>query len=134
MHGDTSQKMWVYRNTAMAGWVVDSSVSDKVIAIKGGSQAYKVSGGTTAGTWTQPSHTLTPSEIPAHSHPTKINTNTPNSSNPSADYLANATFYRAASNDTNPNMVANNTRGGAHHHGNAYRPAAAVGTLQYLAL
>ena len=51
MHGDTSQKIWIYRNTAMSGWVVDASITDRVIAIKGGSQAYNVNGGNTAGSW-----------------------------------------------------------------------------------
>ena len=28
MHGDASQKMWIYRNAAMSGWAVDSGVSE----------------------------------------------------------------------------------------------------------
>lgn len=71
LHGDTNQKLWVYRNTAMAGWKVDAGVSDRVLALKkvGGTYA---TGGATAGTWTQPNHLHTgPSHThtgPSHSH------------------------------------------------------------------
>jgi len=51
MHGDVNQKIWVYRNTAMSGWAVDSSITDRVISLKGGSYAYNVNGGNTAGSW-----------------------------------------------------------------------------------
>ena len=50
MVGDASQKMWVYRDSAMTGWVVDSSVTDKVLSIKGGSTY--TTGAATAGSWT----------------------------------------------------------------------------------
>lgn len=50
MHGDADQKVWVYRDSAMSGWVVDSSVSDKVLALKGGT-TYTAGGGV-AGSWT----------------------------------------------------------------------------------
>lgn len=49
--GDSSSKIWVYRNDAVEGMVVDTSVTDKLLAIKGGSQAYNVNGGNTAGSW-----------------------------------------------------------------------------------
>ena len=48
--GDASQKMWVYRNDTCEGWLVDSSITDVALAIKGGSQAYNVNGGNLAGT------------------------------------------------------------------------------------
>ena len=50
--GDASSKVWAYRNDAVEGMVVDTSVTDKVLAIKGGSQDYNVNGGNTAGNWT----------------------------------------------------------------------------------
>jgi len=49
MTGDADQKIWVYRNSAMTGWVIDSSVQDVVLAAKGGS-TYGTAG-TTAGSW-----------------------------------------------------------------------------------
>ncbi|MEW6670236.1 MAG: hypothetical protein AB1427_00950 [Thermodesulfobacteriota bacterium] len=61
MHGDLSQKGWVYRNAAMDGWAVDSTVTDRVLALKGGTGLYNVSGGTVAGeTW---------ANLKAHTHP-----------------------------------------------------------------
>ena len=69
MHGDTSQKIWVYRNTAMTGWAVDAGVSDKVLALKGG--ATYTTGATSAGTWTQPNHVHTG---PNHDHTSTAHT------------------------------------------------------------
>ena len=50
MHGDTSQRMWVYRNGAMSGWAVSGSATDRVLAVKGGGTY--TTGGANAGTWT----------------------------------------------------------------------------------
>ena len=50
--GDTDSKIWAYRNDAVEGMVIDSTVTDSVIALKGGTQAYNVNGGNTAGNWT----------------------------------------------------------------------------------
>lgn len=67
--GDLNTKIWQYRNDATPGWVIDNSVTDKVIALKGGSDGYNVSGGTIGGSYshthTGPSHTHTG---PSHSH------------------------------------------------------------------
>jgi hypothetical protein len=50
--GDANQKMWVYRNDTCEGWTIDATVTDRVLALKGGSDAYNVDGGVTAGeTW-----------------------------------------------------------------------------------
>lgn len=50
MTGDLNQKIPVYRNDQMDGWVIDTSVTDKIIAVKGGSTY--TTAGTTAGSWT----------------------------------------------------------------------------------
>ena len=47
----SGRKVWLYENTAPTGWTIATSVGDKLIAVKGGSDAYNVSGGTMAGTW-----------------------------------------------------------------------------------
>jgi len=52
----TGRKVYLYENTAPTGWSI-TAVTDKVLAVKGGSDAYNATGGTAAGTWTQPSHT-----------------------------------------------------------------------------
>jgi len=58
-------KMYFYENTAPLGWTIDSSCADALLAVKGGSNAYKADGGNQAGTWTQPNHTHTG---PSHTH------------------------------------------------------------------
>lgn len=76
--GSSSLKMWLYLNTAEEGWVIDSGVTDKVLSLKGGSQAYNTGGGSNAGTWTQPNHTHGNGSLagPSHAH------STPNHSHP----------------------------------------------------
>jgi len=59
MHGDGSEKRLVYRNVAMDGYLRDDTVTDKVIALRGG--AIYLAGAATAG-----SFTLT--DFPAHNH------------------------------------------------------------------
>jgi hypothetical protein len=51
MHGDEDSLMWFHTNTAQPGWVIDSSVTDAVVALKGGTEAYNRTGGGTAGSW-----------------------------------------------------------------------------------
>lgn len=52
LEGDAGQKMWVYRNDTCEGWTIDATVTDRVLALKGGSDAYNANGGTNAGeTW-----------------------------------------------------------------------------------
>lgn len=74
---ESGTKAWFYQNTAPAGWTVKADVSNCLLAVRGGTAAYKVWGGVTAGTWVQPSHThetgehiLTAAEcaIRSHSH------------------------------------------------------------------
>jgi len=142
MHGDTDQKVWVYRDSAMDGWAVDSSVTDRVIAVKGGSEAYNVSGGNLAGTWTQPSHSHT---TPAHQHDIPIGyssgnaglavsyANGPNTTTGykifyGDKYFSDATYPWLRT----PSGGAGTTSSTSPS--NTWRPAAAVGTLQYLDL
>ncbi len=137
--GTASLKLWLYLNAAEEGWAIDATVTDRVLALKGGSQAYNVSGGTNAGTWTQPSHQLVASEIPAHDH------------GASGDHTHDITGYESDGGSWSVASVqAGNSHSlpaaaqadgdhthtsvggdGAHDHGTTYRPSAAVGTLQY---
>ena len=120
----TGRKVYLYENTAPTGWSI-TAVTDKVLAVKGGAQAYNVNGGNTAGTWTQPSHTLTSAEsgVPAHSHPyTTAVGAAAGTWYPSG--VPNATTGIA---NTNNNTAAN--AASAHNHGTAYRPSAAVGII-----
>jgi len=64
-------KMYFYMNSAPAGWVIDTTVSDALIGVKGGVSHYNIAGGNLAGTWSQPTHTHTFSSI-AHTHDVTI--------------------------------------------------------------
>jgi hypothetical protein len=52
LQGDAATKIPMYRNDTMEGWLIDASVTDKVVAIKGGTAAYNVPGGNVNGSWT----------------------------------------------------------------------------------
>ena len=157
--GDTSQKMWVYRNDTCEGWVVDASVTDRVLAIKSASGSYFVNGGNPAGTWTQPSHTHTAGTIGSlHVHQIYNSSGDNNtddqyydSSGAAQDFgyvtkapgvaqtarvILGAYLGNGDSEPTPPDMYTGiaatdtgTTAGGAT--AATYRPAAAVGTLQY---
>ncbi len=145
LHGDPSQKFWVYRNSAMIGWVIDSSVTDRVLALKGGSTY--TTGGAVAGTWQQVGAALSIAHMPSHNHSGgsassagahthnvqgagNIGTGTPGfewrASGPDDDHLTD-------SNGSHSHTITVNSQGSgsAHNHGSSWRPAAATGTLQY---
>jgi hypothetical protein len=151
LQADASHKLWVYRNTAPDGWAIDSAVVDCVLALKGGTNAYNANGGTQAGTWTQPDCTLTEANLPAHthgeaaahSHTTTFYGNAIEGSGTpgytAIGYNNGTTWY--VFNVVNPPTSSNGAHthtsvgsGTAHNHGTTYRPAAAIGTLQYMDL
>lgn len=148
MQGDASHKIWVYRNTAPDGWVVDSAVTDVILAIKGGAQAYNVSGGGLAGSWTWPSFTLSAAELPPHTHGAAANHQHAlrqqkwGSSGGANVCLAitavDGSGYEDLYTYVWPDGGHTHTSvggGDPHTHGGIYfRPYAAVGTLQYLNL
>lgn len=68
MYGNSSNKIWMYSNSASDGWAIDATVTDRVIALKGGTAAYNTTGGSTAGTWSQGNHTHTISHTHTHNH------------------------------------------------------------------
>ncbi len=126
-------KMWFYANSAPTGWVIDSSVTDALIALKGGT-AYATGGAPGVGdTWTQPSHThttpnhtLTTGEMPAHTHSQQ------------GEFLVRANGANFGVRTQSGSYSTGSTGGGgAHNHGatgssataNTWRPVAAVGLL-----
>jgi len=149
MHGDASQKVWIYRNTAMNGWVVDGAVSDVVLALKGGTTY--TTGAATAGSWTvsglsDSGHTHASTlAAPNHTH-----TLADSSYYPGGDmigYLArNGAVYSSGSGghrgpkDVTGNPTATALTGSITSatatiaSAGTWRAAAAVGTLQYLNL
>ena len=103
-----SNYIWVYRNTAMTGWAIDATFADRVLAFKGGTAAYNVTGGSVAGTWTQPNHD--------HGGTT---------SSPSATTTTNLIAGQNVASDGHTHTI---TAGAT---ASTWRPAAAVGTAQY---
>ena len=152
MCGDASQKMIVYRNTAMDGWAIDSSVTDKVVGIKGGS--VYTTGGVTAGTWASSSHILLTAEMPIHNH--VANQVAHNHTFPNLTFAYGSdgydgsgggeargsgglsTSYIATTMNTATPAITVNNRGGGEGHIHAadanIRPTAAVCTIQYLSI
>jgi len=145
MHGDTSQKILVYRNAAMDGWAIDGAQTDRVIALKGG--ATYVAGGAVAGSWTLPDHTLLGAEIPSHTHTVNnagahthdvevwgggggSGAKVAMQGNPSGSQ--DIPDAAQSDGDHGHGQTAGTGDDGAHNHGATYRPAAIVTTMQYL--
>ena len=109
--GNASHKQWVYRNDTTPGWVIDSTVTDRVIGLKGGTGDYNVAGGTQAGSW---SHTHSGGTVSG-------STSTATAANRGAQ---DVDFYStAAHSHTFSASVTIGTN-------STFRPYAAIGTLQ----
>jgi hypothetical protein len=153
MYATALTKIWVYSNLAEDGWDIDDSITDRVLAIKGGSQAYDANGGTLGGSWQQPSHILTAAENAIHTHSGTTAGRSQNHTHTSAFSAGSAgaspkalgNFGTGTTNVTSGNSSQNHTHtytttsqsgtgGSAHDHGLVYRPQAAIGTLQFLLL
>jgi len=50
---ENGRRLWLYEDAAPTGWTYLASIADRVIGIKGGSNAFNVAGGNQAGTWTR---------------------------------------------------------------------------------
>lgn len=155
LQGDAYNKTWFYRNDTSEGWIIDSSLTDRVIAIKGGSAAFNVSGGTAGGTWTVSG--LAAANESAHVHAATAHNHkwydvlSGEADKDGAGVALSATIGKAYphmvitadENDsqmnqdlnTSTNGGSNTGAGSAHTHtvsqDAGWRPAAAVGTLQY---
>ena len=152
----SGRKVYLYENTAPTGWSI-VAVTDSVLSVKGGSNAYNANGGTQAGTWTQPNHTHTgPSHThtgPSHNHQwynyiLNYNPQTFNSGGTGIEWVGPITgtftgpYMVSASGDVGPNADAytNNAgtgatgAGGTGATGNGateatYRPYACIGII-----
>lgn len=144
--GSASFKIWVYQNAAEDGWTVDTGITDRVLAVKGGSQAYNRTGGGVAGTWTQPSHTLSAAEIPQHRHSISgdgghgHNVYRYTSGADASGYVGTgggsnlqqqSGWVVAVGNHSHTAWTGYIGSTTGHNHGSVYRPSAAVGTIQY---
>ena len=139
LSGSASFKVWVYMNAAETGWVVDSTVTDKVLSLKGGSTY--TTGAATAGSWTV-------SGITSASHNHKVFESNPNTA---ADQVYNSggtltNLTSAAAGGTGVQGLDGNLKSlskwinidwwsenktPAVNSDATWRPAAATGTLQY---
>ena len=115
MLGNSNTIVWFYLNTAPPGWKVLATGADTVLGVAGGAQAYNVDGGTAGGTWTQPDHTLTIDEMPAHTH--------------SIVGGSTGTYIEASGTQAGSGATGSKGGGGAHNHGTTYRVSASVGKL-----
>jgi hypothetical protein len=82
---ESGTEVWFHQDIAPTGWTIESGLFDRLLAVKGGTQAYNVNGGNPGGTWTQPNHThgmaghvhstrghvLSVAEMPVHDHDIK---------------------------------------------------------------
>jgi len=132
----TGTPMWINQDVAPVGWTIDGTITDELLAVKGGANAYNVAGGSGAGTWTQPNHlhttddhTLTIAEMPVHHHSYVHNTY-------GLTYSSSDNWLNTRSGTET--VYTGDTGGGqAHNHGNTgnsatvntYRPKARVGII-----
>jgi len=132
----TGRALWFYENTAPTGWTTQAgTIDDQLIAVKGGSQEYNVSGGTyNKGSWTADTHTHTMSShvhtmsshthtMSSHTHSLSSHTHTMSShqhSTPSHvhqvyDYTADSTNGNVYDNAGSSNSIGSSTRSGGTH-------------------
>ena len=108
---ENTRKLWFYENTAPTGWQYESGITDRVIGIKGGSEAYSINGGNTAGDFD-----ISIANMPAHTHTIGVKL--------SGSVGANgAPLSASASGDHN--QPTNSTGGGD----GKYRPDGAIGII-----
>lgn len=152
LSASTAPRFWHYSNAAEDGWIVDSSVADRVIAVKGGSAAYNTSGGGGAGTWTI---TVGAEGAHTHSHVHQWYNSNSSATNHDQTYNSSGSLITIASNTSKSVGIysidktsgaaapladsytnANAQVGSTHTHtiANTWRPLAAVGTMQHLVL
>jgi hypothetical protein len=119
MHGQIAQKMWVYRNDVMDGWVLDGIAGDCVLGVKGGTTY--TTGAVIAGAWDNfiHSHDITISGTLTHSVSTTKFSPDPTFGSNAVTAVSNHTI----SIDTSTNPAIPEA---------GWRPSAAVGTIQYL--
>lgn len=122
-------KMYWYQNVAITGWTI-VAVTDAVLAVKGGSNAYNVTGGQTGGSWTWPSTTLDATMIPAHTHRMGSRDSTAGTSNTGGlrEFIQD---YGYAGTGAGVASTSESIGGGlSHNHGGTtYRPLACVGII-----
>jgi hypothetical protein len=120
--------MWFYCDLADVPlyWSSQSSLGDRVLAVKGpvNSGSYQNQG--LQGTWQQTGHAITIAQMPAHSHTIKgMRSGESSTARVGRGSSTQSDFYEY------PAGIAIGETGGSqmHDHGNTWRPAAAVGLV-----
>lgn len=141
LYGPATLKTWIYANAATDGWVVDATVTDRVLSLKGGTQAYNANGGTNAGTWTYAGIT-NGTESATHNHKwydfvagghDKDGSGTVIVAGAGEDYTYIPVQSVAAASLSEDMYTGNESATHTHTISSdaTHRPAAAIGTLQY---
>jgi len=116
----SGRQLWIYASIAPTGWSI-AAITDAGLAVKGGSEAWDVSGGNVAGSHTGPDHTLIVDEMPAHTHVvSSYKGNIIEGSN-----LGNTSRSSDLYNKTSTSVGGD----GAHNHGATFRARSAVGII-----
>ena len=113
-------KMWFYLDAAPTNWTEIGSIGDELLAVKKAGTTYDP-GGSSQGTWQQEDATLTPADIPAHTH--TVNLDVSANSGSGGQFWAGSTTNRTSSSAIAGAGTA------THNHGLTWRPAARVGLL-----
>lgn len=123
MPGDTDQKIWSYCNSVPEG-MVSVSMSDRVLALKGGSGSYNTTGGSAGGDWSS-THTHGPGSFTVSTYHRHNGTTTANDAYSFYDGSPRVytTDYQGSSSQSVAGISASNTFGAA------WRPAGSIGIL-----
>lgn len=125
MPGDATQKVWSYCNSVVEGMVLVTGLTDRVIALKGGSGVYNVNGGNTAGDWNL-AHTHGPSSFTVntyHRHGLGIEETEGGMIRPSADGWCYTDYQGSTTQPITGTSDSATT-------GSSWRPAASIGIIQ----
>ena len=115
MLGTSDTIVWMYLNTAPPGWKVVAGVTDVSLAVAGGSGAYNVNGGTTAGTaWSSlTDHTHAGGTLAANHNHNWLNPNTGTSSDDRTYNSGGSSITLSSRSATGGNFLNVNDTGGA---------------------
>jgi hypothetical protein len=133
MLGNSDTILWMYLNAAPPSWKVLATGADMVLGVAGGAEAYDVDGGNpdSVADWQREDHVLSAAEIAAHLHGAgTLQPKIRESGGGASDRGYTANLCTASiTHGSITGSTASTGGGGAHNHGNTWRPKASVGKL-----